>query len=54
MAYKTRQELAEELGISVRTLYRWIKKEQIEISSKRLSPAEWELVIKKFGHKVTE
>ncbi len=35
---KTRQELADELGISYTTLYRWLKKHKIELSAGLIPP----------------
>lgn len=46
---KTRQEIAVEYGINVKTLYRWLKKANIQLSGGRVTPAEQELIYQKFG-----
>ena len=49
MAFKTRQQVAHELGISPRTLSRWIKRERLDVKSGLLSPREQGLILHKFG-----
>ena len=49
MTFKTRKEIAEEYGISERTLRRWIKKIDLNISSGLLSPKEQNLIYEAFG-----
>lgn len=46
---KTRQQIAEEYNISRRTLARWLKKEQIELSSGLVLIEEQQLVYSAFG-----
>lgn len=47
--FKTRTEMASELGISYQTLRRLIKKKQLPISShKLLSPRDQEIIRKSF------
>lgn len=48
---KTRKELAKELGIHTRTLYRWLKKNNIELSSGLITPIQQELIYEKLGYK---
>ncbi|MCW5924975.1 MAG: hypothetical protein KIS77_21825 [Saprospiraceae bacterium] len=44
--YKTKEELARELGMSRSTLYRRIAKANIPISGELLSPSEQEILIR--------
>jgi len=46
---KTRQQIADEYGIDRKTLYRWLKKADIQLSSCLVTPAEQELIYQKFG-----
>ena len=46
---KTRQELASELGISYTTLYRWLKKNQIDLPSGLISPQNVQEIYQKLG-----
>lgn len=46
---KSRQEIAQEYGISARTLYRWIKKNQLLIPNGLISPKDQDLINNKFG-----
>lgn len=46
---KLRQEIAEEFGISAKTLSRWIQKEKLVISRGLISPKEQALIYLKFG-----
>lgn len=46
---KTRQEIAEEYGISRRTLQRWLKKMGINLTNGLLTPSEQRQIYKKFG-----
>lgn len=49
MAFKTRQQVAYELGISPRTLSRWIKRESLDVTSGLLSPREQGLIFTRLG-----
>lgn len=46
---KTRQEIALEYGISRRTLHRWLKQENITLSSRLVTPKEQEMIYERFG-----
>ncbi len=46
---KTRQEIAEEFGISAKTLSRWIIKEKLQIPKGLISPKDQILIYEKFG-----
>lgn len=35
---KTRQQIADEMGISRKTLYRWLKKKEINLSAGLICP----------------
>lgn len=47
---KTRQELADEYGISRKTFYNWIKKEGITLTSRLVTPKEQQEIYDKFGY----
>ena len=46
---KTRQEIADEYGISRRTLQRWLKKMNISLSKGLVTPSEQLLIYRKLG-----
>ncbi|SDC54031.1 Helix-turn-helix domain-containing protein [Algoriphagus faecimaris] len=46
---KSRQEIAQEFGISAKTLTRWIQKENLPITRGLVSPKEQSLIYLKFG-----
>ncbi len=46
---KTREEIATEYGIHVRTLYRWLKKAEIILKGGRVTITEQEIIYKEFG-----
>lgn len=46
---KTRAQIAHEYGISVRTLYRWLKNHHIEVPSGVLKPVHQILIYQAFG-----
>ncbi len=47
---KTRNEIADELGISTRTLHRWLKKHNLSLSrNKYLTRTEYEEVMERLG-----
>lgn len=47
---KTRKEVAIEYGIKVRTLYRWLKKEDIRLPSGLIKPKHLKMIYETFGH----
>ena len=47
---KTRQEIANEYGISTRTFTRWIKKAEIKLTAGLIDPYHLELIYQKFGY----
>lgn len=51
---KTRQEIAHYLGISYSTLYRRLKKSDLELSSGLLTPEEVKMVYQALGFPVPE
>lgn len=51
---KSRQELAEEYGISPKTFSRWLKKENIEIVPGLLTIKEQELIYATFGRPLSK
>ena len=46
---KTRQEIADEYGISPRTLFRWLEKAEFDLPRGLLSPKSQELIYREFG-----
>ena len=46
---KTRQQIANEYGISTRTLRRWLTQNDITLPSRLLGPKEQELIYQTFG-----
>jgi hypothetical protein len=49
MKVKTRQEISQEFGIHRKTLYRWLKRENIELQNRLITPSEQMLIYKTFG-----
>ena len=47
---KTRQQIAQEYGISTRTLRRWLKKAEIKLPNRLLGPKEQILIYEEFGY----
>ncbi len=47
---KTRQQIADEYGISRKTLGRWLKKVKIELKGYLITPKEQEMIYQQFGH----
>ncbi|WP_339878750.1 hypothetical protein [uncultured Algoriphagus sp.] len=47
---KSRQQIADEYGVSTKTLLRWIKKERIVISNGLVTPKEQSVLYEKFGN----
>lgn len=46
----TRKELAYSMGIHTRTLYRWLKRENICLHKRLISPREQTMILRKFGY----
>jgi transposase-like protein len=46
----TRKELAHKMGIHSRTLYRWLKKENIHLDKRLITPQEQSDILEKFGY----
>jgi transposase-like protein len=46
---KSRQEIAEEYGISPRTLSRWLQKAELDLPRGLVSPKSQEVIYEKFG-----
>jgi transposase-like protein len=46
---KTRQEIANEYGISIKTLNRWIKKAKLDIPSGLIDPLHLNIIYETFG-----
>ncbi len=53
-AAKTRQELADELGISYTTLYRWLKKYEIDLPAGLIAPQRIVFIYARFGFPLPE
>ena len=51
---KTRQQVADEIGVSRNTLYRWLKKWNIELSSGLLCPNSQNLIKEKIFLEVSQ
>lgn len=47
---KTRKEVANEYGIKVRTLYRWLKKADIKLTNGKIKPINLKTIYKTFGY----
>lgn len=47
---KTRKEIANEFGINRKTLYRWLKSENIELKKRLVTPDEQAVIYKMFGY----
>lgn len=48
--FKTRLQIAQEYGISTRTLSRWVMKANIHLPSRLLGPKEQLLIYEEFGY----
>lgn len=46
---KTRQQIADEFGISRKTLYNWLKRENITMKNGLIMPKEQEIIYEKLG-----
>jgi transcriptional regulator with XRE-family HTH domain len=51
---KSRQEIAEEYGISTRTLSRWFQKNNLNIPNGLLSPKIQDVIYQEFGRPISE
>ncbi len=49
MPFKTRQQLADEFGISVRTLYRWLTKRNVKLPGGLVRPADQDAIYQMLG-----
>lgn len=49
MAFKTRQQLADEFGISVRTLYRWLTKWNVNLPGGLIRPSDQDAIYQILG-----
>ena len=47
---KTRKQIADEYGISPRTLRRWLKKYNISLPNRLLCPKEQQIIYQSFGN----
>jgi len=47
---KTKYQIAQELGISLRTLQRWIKKSDLEVPRGLVCPHKQKEIFEKFGY----
>ncbi|WP_175574375.1 helix-turn-helix domain-containing protein [Algoriphagus marinus] len=50
---KTRQQVADEYGISARTLSRWFQNKKLRIPKGLLSPKVQELIYQEFGKPIS-
>jgi len=46
---KTRQQVAEEYGISRKTFYRWMKREKIALSNGLIYPKDMKVIYERLG-----
>lgn len=51
---KTKQQIAQELGISLRTLQRWIKKSDINVPRGLVSPEKQQELLNNFGYSINQ
>jgi len=51
---KTRQQVADEIGVSRKTLYRWLKKWNVKLSSGLLCPNSQKFIKEKIFLKVSQ
>lgn len=49
MAFKTRQQLADEFGVSVRTLYRWLTKWNVNLPGGLIRPSDQDAIYRIVG-----
>jgi transposase len=46
---KTREEMAAEYGVDVKTFYRWVKEADIQLDKGRINPAQQNEIYQRFG-----
>jgi len=46
---KKRKEIANEFGINRKTLYRWLKTENVQLKNRLITPDEQSMIYKLFG-----
>ncbi len=51
---KTKHQIAEELGISLRTLQRWIKKSELKVPRGLVSPKKQHEIMENFGYAIKD
>ncbi len=51
---KTRQQVADEIGVSRKTLYRWLKNWNVELTSGLLCPQTQKLIQEKIFGQVSQ
>jgi predicted site-specific integrase-resolvase len=51
---KTRQQVADEIGVSRKTLYRWIKKKKLHLAKGLLCPQTQKLIKEKIFGQVSQ
>lgn len=51
---KTRQEIAQEYGISRKTFYNWLKREGICLQNRLVSPKEQQLIYERLGNPIKQ
>jgi len=51
---KTRQEIAELYGISRKTFYNWLKREDICLENRLVSPKEQKIIYEKLGNPIKQ
>lgn len=49
MGFKTRQQLADEFGINVRTLYRWLTKWNVNLPGGLIRPSDQDAIYRIVG-----
>jgi len=51
---KTRQEIAQEYGISRKTFYNWLKREGISLQNRLVSPKEQKVIYETLGNPIKQ
>ncbi len=51
---KTRRQIADEYGITPRTLRRWLKKSNIDLPRRLICPREQDIIYQTFGNPLKE